>query len=103
MLFALICFAILILICAPVYHDFFTNTLQGRKSDFPDTFIHLWMRLVLLIMPSIVSDPPPYEKLVGDMRGMYSRRINRQHSLFYDVDEEQKIVRIISMWTHYEQ
>ncbi len=48
------------------------------------------------------QNPPPYEKLVGNMRGMYSRRINKQHRLVYEVDETLKIVRIISMWTHYE-
>lgn len=59
--------------------------------------------LFIILQENPYQNPPPYEKLVGDMRGMYSRRINRQHRLVYDVDEEQKIVRIISMWTHYEQ
>ena len=58
--------------------------------------------LLQIIQNNPYQNPPPYEKLVGDMHGMYSRRINRQHRLVYDVDEEQKIVRIISMWTHYE-
>lgn len=47
-------------------------------------------------------NPPPYEKLVGDLRGFYSRRINIQHRLVYDVDKESRIVRVLSMWTHYE-
>ena len=59
--------------------------------------------LLAILQENPYQNPPPYEKLVGDMHGMYSRRINRQHRLVYDVDEEQKIVRIISMWTHYEQ
>lgn len=59
--------------------------------------------LLMILQANPFQNPPPYEKLVGDMQGMYSRRINRQHRLVYDVDEEQKIVRIISMWTHYEQ
>ena len=59
--------------------------------------------LLMILQENPYQNPPPYEKLVGDMHGMYSRRINRQHRLVYDVDEEQKIVRIISMWTHYEQ
>jgi len=46
--------------------------------------------------------PPPYEKLVGDLAGAYSRRISIQHRLVYQVLEEQKIVKIIRMWTHYE-
>lgn len=45
---------------------------------------------------------PPYEKLVGDLAGTYSRRINIQHRLVYQVYEEEKIVKVIRMWTHYE-
>lgn len=58
--------------------------------------------LLAIIVDNPFQNPPPYEKLVGDMSGMYSRRINRQHRLVYEVDEEKCIVRIISMWTHYE-
>ena len=47
--------------------------------------------------------PPSYEKLVGDLRGLYSRRINQQHRLVYEVFEDQKTVKIVSMWTHYER
>ena len=46
--------------------------------------------------------PPPYEKLVGDLQGAYSRRINIQHRLVYQVLEDTKIVKILSLWTHYE-
>lgn len=46
--------------------------------------------------------PPPYEKLLGDLQGAYSRRINHQHRLVYTVDEEKKTVFVLSMWTHYE-
>ena len=46
--------------------------------------------------------PPPFEKLVGDLTGAYSRRINIQHRLVYQVLEEIKTVKIIRMWTHYE-
>lgn len=48
------------------------------------------------------KSPPPYEKLVGDLSGAYSRRINIQHRLVYQVLEDSKIVKIIRMWTHYE-
>lgn len=47
-------------------------------------------------------NPPPYEKLVGDLKGVYSRRINVQHRLVYQVLEEEKTVKVLSMWTHYE-
>ena len=46
--------------------------------------------------------PPFYEKLVGDLQGAYSRRINIQHRLVYSVHEDEKVVRILRMWTHYE-
>jgi Txe/YoeB family toxin of toxin-antitoxin system len=48
------------------------------------------------------QNPPPYEKLVGDLRGAYSRRINIQHRLVYEVFRKEKTVRILRMWTHYE-
>ena len=48
------------------------------------------------------QNPPPYEKLVGDLAGMYSRRINIKHRLVYKVDEDLKIVKVLSMWSHYE-
>ena len=46
--------------------------------------------------------PPPYEKLIGDLAGAYSRRINIQHRLVYQILNEVKIVKIVRMWTHYE-
>ena len=45
--------------------------------------------------------PPSYEKLTGELSGLYSRRINRQHRIVYEVDEEKKEIHIIRMWTHY--
>jgi len=46
--------------------------------------------------------PPPYEKLVGDLSGAYSRRINIQHRIVYQILEEDRIVKVIRMWTHYD-
>ena len=46
--------------------------------------------------------PPPFEKLVGDLDGAYSRRINIQHRLVYEVLDEDRTVKVIRMWTHYE-
>lgn len=48
------------------------------------------------------QNPPPFEKLVGDLAGAYSRRINIQHRLVYEVFANEKTVRILRMWTHYE-
>jgi toxin YoeB len=46
--------------------------------------------------------PPPFEKLLGDLAGAYSRRINIQHRLVYQILEEERIVKILRLWTHYE-
>ena len=48
------------------------------------------------------ADPPPFEALVGDLKGVYSRRLNLQHRLVYQVYEEQRVVKVIRLWTHYE-
>lgn len=48
------------------------------------------------------QNPPPYEKLVGDLNGAYSRRINIQHRLMYEVFKKERTVRVLRMWTHYE-
>ena len=48
------------------------------------------------------QNPPAYEKLVGDLEGAYSRRINIQHRLVYEVFKKQRIVRVLRMWSHYE-
>ena len=48
------------------------------------------------------QNPPAYEKLVGDLNGAYSRRINIQHRLVYEVFKNERIVRVLRMWTHYE-
>lgn len=47
--------------------------------------------------------PPSYEKLTGELTGLYSRRINRQHRIVYEVDEEINEIHIIRMWTHYDK
>lgn len=59
-------------------------------------------RLIEVIKENPFQNPPPYEKLVGDLQGAYSRRINIQHRLIYQVLEKEKTVKIISIWSHYE-
>jgi len=59
-------------------------------------------KLLAIIEKSPWTTHPPYEKLIGDLTGCYSRRINIQHRLVYEVFEEQKIVKILAMWSHYE-
>ncbi len=58
--------------------------------------------LLDILKESPLQNPPAYEKLVGDLTGAYSRRINIQHRLVYQIFEKEKIVKIIRMWTHYE-
>lgn len=59
-------------------------------------------RLLELVARNPFQTPPPYEKLVGDLSGAYSRRINIQHRLVYQVYEAEHTVKVIRMWTHYE-
>ena len=59
-------------------------------------------RLLAIVSESPFQSPPPYEKLVGDLSGAYSRRINIQHRLVYQVLDDSKTIKIIRMWTHYE-
>lgn len=58
--------------------------------------------LLELISENPFQNPPPYERLIGNLKQCYSRRINSQHRFVYMVYEEEKIVKIISMWSHYE-
>ena len=59
-------------------------------------------QLINIIKENPYQNPPPYEKLIGDLSGSYSRRINIQHRLVYQVYEEEKTIKVIRLWTHYE-
>jgi toxin YoeB len=58
--------------------------------------------LLAVIQENPFQNPPPYENLVGDLSGAYSRRINIQHRLVYEVLAEQRTVKVLRMWSHYE-
>lgn len=58
--------------------------------------------LLAVLAADPFQNPPPYEKLVGDLAGAYSRRINIQHRLVYEVFPNERVVRVLRMWTHYE-
>ena len=60
------------------------------------------LELLTILERDPFQNPPPYEKLVGDLAGAYSRRINIQHRLVYEVFTEARTVRVLRMWTHYE-
>jgi Txe/YoeB family toxin of toxin-antitoxin system len=59
-------------------------------------------KLLQILRINPYQDPPPYEKLIGDLAGAYSRRINIQHRLVYQVIDEDHIVKVLRLWTHYE-
>ena len=59
-------------------------------------------KLLELLAENPYSTPPPYEKLVGNLQGFYSRRISIQHRLVYRILEKEKAVHVLRMWTHYE-
>ena len=59
-------------------------------------------RLLDIIAKNPFQNPPPYEKLVGDLAGAYSRRINIQHRLVYQVYDAERTIKVVRMWTHYE-
>jgi Txe/YoeB family toxin of toxin-antitoxin system len=67
---------------------------SGLKSKIED--------LLEIIEENPFEEYPPYEKLVGNLEGAYSRRINIQHRLVYQVYEKEKVVKVIRMWTHYD-
>lgn len=60
------------------------------------------LELLAIVKENPFQNPPPYEKLVGDLSGTYSRRINIQHRLVYEVLHEQKTIKVLRMWSHYE-
>ncbi len=58
--------------------------------------------LISIIKENPYQNPPPYEKLIGDLSGSYSRRINIQHRLVYQVYEKENTIKVIRLWTHYD-
>jgi len=59
-------------------------------------------KLLAIITEDPYQNPPPYEKLVGDLSGVYSRRINIQHRLVYQILEKEKSIKVLRLWSHYE-
>ena len=57
--------------------------------------------LIEVLKVNPLQNPPPYEKLVGNLQGAYSRRINIKHRIVYEVKESDKVVRVLRMWSHY--
>ena len=81
----------------------FTKQAQKDAKKIASSGLKSQVETLLSILASDpLQTPPAFEKLAGDLRGTYSRRINIQHRLVYEVHESQRTVRIIRMWTHYE-
>ncbi|AAY61341.1 addiction module toxin, Txe/YoeB family [Rickettsia felis str. Pedreira] len=78
---------------------------HDAKKDFKkiikSNHKEICLQLLDLITQNPFQTPPPYKKLLGEHVGMYSRRINIQHRLFYEVDEKNKRIKILRMWNHY--
>lgn len=82
------------------YHKNSLKDIQKLKENKLDTKAK---KLIEILKTNPFQNPPPYEKLIGDLQGLYSRRINIKHRLIYKINEKEKQVQILSMWTHYEQ
>jgi Txe/YoeB family toxin of toxin-antitoxin system len=71
-------------------------------SFLPNDRLHKNSYTLKVLEENPYQNPPPYEKLVGDLAGAYSRRINFQHRIVYEILEQEHIVKILRLWTHYE-
>lgn len=78
------------------------DALKDREIAFQAGYKNKVLKLLKISEEDPYNNYPPYEKLIGDMTGAYSRRINHQHRLVYSVYKEYRTIKIISMWLHYE-
>ena len=86
-----------------MYELFYTKAAVKDIARLKQTHLDKKAKaLIDVIRVNPYQYPPSYEKLAGDLQGLYSRRINIQHRLVYEVFEDGKKVKILSMWTHYE-
>ena len=85
-----------------MYKVVFTRQADKDKPLLKRAGLEAKTRALLdVLMTDPYANPPAYEKLSGDLQGLYSRRINVQHRLVYAVDRETKTVRVLRMWSHY--
>lgn len=78
------------------------QALKDKKTAFESGFSDKIKSILETLEENPFADYPPYEKLTGDLTGAYSRRVNLQHRVVYEVYQKERIVKIISMWLHYE-
>ena len=81
---------------------FMTQAQKDAKNLASSGLKPKTMKLLKIIQNNPLQYPPEFEYLKGDMKGLISRRINKQHRLVYEVFEEEKIIKIYRMWKHYE-
>lgn len=78
-----------------------TTIANTRKNSLLNCFLSEIGAKVQLIKKEPFQNPPPYEKLVGNLSGSYSRRINIQHRIVYEARESDRVIRVSRMWSHY--
>lgn len=78
------------------------DALKDKRKAYEAGFQDKIERLLSLLKENPLTSYPPYEKLVGNLSGAYSRRTNHQHRLVYSVYDTERVVKIISLWSHYE-
>ena len=78
------------------------HALKDAKKISQSNLKKKTIELISLLEQDPFQNPPQFEKLVGDLEGVYSRRINIQHRLVYQVLAEERVVKVLRMWTHYE-
>ena len=81
---------------------FAKQALKDAKKIAASGLKHKTQELLAVLAINPLQNPPPFEKLVGDLAGAYSRRISIQHRLVYEVFTAERTVRVLRMWTHYE-
>ncbi len=85
------------------WHVVFTKHARKDAKKIAQNKLKKKVQELLALLGQVpFQNPPPFEKLVGDLDGAYSRRINIQHRLVYQVLKEDHVVKVLRMWTHYE-
>ena len=79
-----------------------SDAIKDKKKAYESGYKEKIQNLLNILKEDPFGSYPPFEKLAGDLAGAYSRRINQQHRLIYCVYKQEHMIKIISMWTHYE-
>ena len=86
-----------------LYEIYYTSQAKKDYQKLKLSYLKVkFNELIDIISKNPFENPPPYEMLIGDMEGAISRRLNKQHRLVYQVLNEQRAIKVLRMWTHYE-